>query len=106
MIQQFWEEAGQQLVKDGNGLWYCQEEGLQLRGSVVRGIPDGRWQLRRIEDESLVAKETFVDGNFRNGVVVNRMEVYRDQSRFTITDWEGYRQAEKYQLGTACPSGK
>jgi hypothetical protein len=106
LVQQFWDEAGQQLVKDGTGSWYCQEDGLHLQGNVVGGIPDGRWQLRRIEDESVVARETFVKGNFRNGVVVDRMEAYRDQSRFSIGDWEGYRQAEKYVIGTPCPSTK
>lgn len=104
LIQQFWNESNQQLVKDGKGNWYSQEDGLQLSGKVVDGAPDGRWQLRRASDNTLVAKESFVKGTFRNGVVVNRMELYRDKSRFPIADWEKYRQAEKYELNSACYS--
>lgn len=106
LVQQFWDEAGQQLVKDGNGTWYRQESGMQLKGAVVGGIPDGRWQLRQIDDEHLVARETFVKGNFRNGVLIDQMYAYQDQSRFSVADWEQYRQAEKYVIGTPCPSSK
>ncbi|MDF7812540.1 hypothetical protein [Hymenobacter sp. YC55] len=106
LVQQFWDEAGQQLVKDGNGTWYRQEDGMQLSGAVVGGIPDGRWQLRRINDEHLVARENFVKGNFRNGVLIDQMYAYRDQSRFSVADWEQYRAAEKYSIGTPCSSGK
>lgn len=104
LIQQFWNESDQQLVKDGKGSWYSQEDGLQLSGKVMNGAPDGRWQLRRALDNTLVAKESFVKGSFRNGVVVNRMELYRDQSRLPIADWEKYRRAEQYELNVACYS--
>ena len=103
LIQQFWEESGQQLVKDGNGTWYRQEIGMELRGAVAQGIPDGRWLLRRMSDESLVARETFVKGHFRNGVVVEQMELYRDESRLDLADWDTYSKAEAYELGPPCP---
>ncbi|HEX8426948.1 hypothetical protein [Hymenobacter sp.] len=106
LVQQFWDADGQQLVKDGNGTWYRNESGMRLRGTVVGGVPDGRWQLRRLDDEHLVARETFVKGNFRNGVFIDKMYAYQDQSRLSVADWEQYRQAEKYVVGTACPSGK
>ena len=103
LVQQFWDEAGQQLVVNGNGTWHREELGLRLRGAVVNGIPDGRWQLRRIKDESIVARETFAKGHFRNGIIVNNMESYQDESRIFIADWEDYSHAEDYEVGAVCP---
>ena len=106
LIQQFWEEAGPQLVKDGNGTWYRNELGLNLAGAVRQGIPDGRWVLRRVADETLVAREVFKDGHFRSGLTVSTLEAYQDESRLDIGDWEFYSDAEVYQLGPACAPGK
>jgi hypothetical protein len=103
LIQQFWEEAGPQLVKDGNGTWYRQELGLHLAGAVVHGIPDGRWLLRRVADETVLAKELFGKGHFRSGIVINTLETYQDESRLDIGDWEDYSRAEEYALGLECP---
>ncbi|SHL64079.1 toxin-antitoxin system YwqK family antitoxin [Hymenobacter psychrotolerans] len=106
LIQQFWEDSGKQLVKDGNGTWYRQELGLQLQGAVVQGIPDGRWQLRRLVDQTLVARETFVKGHFRNGVLIEQMEYYNDESRLDLADWDTYSKAEAYELGPECLTAK
>ena len=103
LIQQFWDETGKQLVVNGNGTWQREEFGLRLRGAVVNGIPDGRWQLRRIQDESPVAREIFAKGHFRSGVLFNNMESYQDESRIFIADWEDYSHAEEYEIGEVCP---
>lgn len=103
LIQQFWNETGQQLVTGGNGTWYRDETGMRLSGRVVNGIPDGRLVLRRHDDGSLVIRETYAKGRFRNGVVTETLEVYDNVARLPISDWQAYPQAEEYVVNLACP---
>lgn len=106
LVQKFWDEDGQQLVAEGNGTWHRDEDGLRLSGKVVGGIPDGRWLLRRLDDKSIVARENYAKGRFRNGVIVNTIEIYQDRPRLSIIDWEDYSTANKYKLNLECPAGK
>lgn len=103
LVQQFWTDSGEQLVKNGQGQWQREQNGLRLRGNIVAGMPDGRWLLRRATDESLVARETFAKGHFRHGIIIDSLEDYQDQSRIYLADWEDYSQAEAYKLGAPCP---
>ncbi|MBC6699950.1 toxin-antitoxin system YwqK family antitoxin [Hymenobacter puniceus] len=103
LIQQFWNETGTQLVKDGNGTWYRNEMGLNLAGSVQQGVPDGRWVLRRLANETIVVREIFKDGYFRSGILVDTLETYQDESRLEIADWDAYSQGEVYTLNKVCP---
>lgn len=103
LIQQFWEENGRQLVKDGNGTWYRHANGLHLAGAVRQGTPDGRWLLRRADDNIPVVQETFQNGYFRKGVDFTTFGFYKDQSRLDVGDWAPYSRAEEDVLGLACP---
>ncbi|WBO84022.1 toxin-antitoxin system YwqK family antitoxin [Hymenobacter yonginensis] len=102
LIQQFWDETGTQLVKDGNGTWYRNELGLNLSGAVLQGAPDGRWVLRRLANDAVVVREIFRKGYFSSGVVVDTLETYQDESRLEIADWDAYSQGEVYTLSKVC----
>lgn len=101
LIQQFWDEAGQQTVTNGTGTWYRDEDGMRLQGAVAGGIQDGKWFLRR-SDQSVVAREVFVKGRFRNGFLTDQLEAYQDQPRLSINDWQAYLMANEYKLNLAC----
>ncbi|GGF03742.1 toxin-antitoxin system YwqK family antitoxin [Hymenobacter cavernae] len=104
MVQQFWNEAGQQLVRAGNGTWYRDEDEMRWGGTVVNGIPDGRWRLQRLTGKKdLVASEKYSKGHFRNGIDIGTGEIYLDQSRISLNDWEDYSTAESFKLGPPCP---
>lgn len=102
LIQQFWDEAGQQTVTNGTGTWYRDEDGMRLQGAVVGGVQDGKWFLRSRQDETVVAREVFAKGRFRNGVIINQVEYYQDQPRLSVNDWQGYLMADEYKLSLAC----
>ncbi|AII52062.1 toxin-antitoxin system YwqK family antitoxin [Hymenobacter sp. APR13] len=102
LIQQFWDETGTQLVKDGNGTWYRNELGLNLSGAVLQGAPDGRWVLRRLANDAVVVREIFRKGYFSSGIVVDAVETYQDESRLEIADWDAYSQGEVYTLNKVC----
>lgn len=102
LIQQFWDEAGQQTVTNGTGTWYRDEDGMRLQGAVVNGVQDGRWFLRHQQNGTMVARETFVKGRFRSGFLIDQLEGYQDQPRLSVTDWQAYLLADEYKLSLAC----
>ena len=100
---QFWDEKGQQLVRNGTGTWYRDEDGMRWGGAIVNGIPDGHWVLRRLTGlRGNVATEKYAKGHFRRGMDTGSGEIYFDQSRISLTDWEDYTTAEAFKLGTPC----
>ncbi|GGG39258.1 hypothetical protein GCM10011378_14410 [Hymenobacter glacieicola] len=104
LIQQFWAEDGQQLVRDGQGSWYRTDAGLRVEGSVLNGLPTGRWRVREATGrQSIRAEELFLKGRFRAGITRPTGDSYYDQSRIYITDLDSYSEAERFLLRPVCP---
>jgi hypothetical protein len=104
-VQQFWDPTGKQLVRNGNGTWYRDEDEMRWGGAVVNGIPDGRWRLEYLTgSKNLVASEKYSKGHFRNGITLASGEYYMDQSRISLNDWEDYSTAETFKIGPPCPT--
>lgn len=104
LIEQFWNEAGEQLVKDGNGTWYRQEAEVRMGGPVVAGVRDGRWLVQETNaKKAFLTQETFRKGRFINGFVRTNGLYYTDQPSIYITDWDNYSQAEQFKTQPICP---
>lgn len=103
LVQQFWNEAGEQLTKDGNGSWYRIEEDVWMGGPVLNGMPEGRWQVKEVKGEQKVlAQENFRKGRFTGGLIRTTGLAYTNQSTIYITDWDNYSQAEQVKIQPAC----
>lgn len=106
-VQQFWDESGQQLVTNGTGTWYRDEDRMRLKGKVVNGYPDGRWELRyQSAPYERVAVEVYAKGQFRRGLVTANLEAYSDAPRMSVADFDAYTDAEQFRLGWVCPSAR
>ncbi|TGE09418.1 toxin-antitoxin system YwqK family antitoxin [Hymenobacter fodinae] len=103
LVQQFWNEAGEQLVTDGNGTWYRTEEDVWMGGPVLNGLPEGRWQVKEVKGkQDMLAQESFRKGRFAYGMIRGTNHYYTDQSTIYITDWDNYSQAEQVKIQPAC----
>ncbi|SNC76763.1 hypothetical protein SAMN06265337_3550 [Hymenobacter gelipurpurascens] len=104
LIQQFWSETGEQLVKDGTGTWYRTEEQVRLGGPVLNGRPDGRWQVKELTGKNaLVAQENYRKGRFVSGFARSSGVYYTDEPTIYITDWDNYSEAEQFKTRPVCP---
>jgi antitoxin component YwqK of YwqJK toxin-antitoxin module len=103
LVQQFWNEAGEQLATNGNGTWYRVEEDVWMGGPVLNGMPEGRWQVKEIRgQQKVLAQENFRKGRFSSGVIRGTGLYYTNQSTIYITDWDNYSQAEQVKIQPAC----
>lgn len=104
LIQDFWSEDGQQLVRNGQGTWYRVDSDLRVGGAVVNGLPDGRWRVQETTaNQKVLGEETFSKGKFKAGNSRPTWEYYYDQSRIYITDLDTYSQAEEFVQRPTCP---
>ncbi|QJX46704.1 hypothetical protein HMJ29_07025 [Hymenobacter taeanensis] len=103
LVQQFWNEADEQLTTNGNGTWYRVEDDVWMGGPVLNGLPEGRWQVKEVKgQQKVLAQENFRKGRFSNGMIRGTGLYYTNRSTIYITDWDNYSQAEQVKIQPAC----
>jgi TonB family protein len=88
-IFNYWDEAGIQIVKEGNGYCSCQfdDDDPLESGKVVNGFRDSVWHIS--SGDTIISLERYTRGNFISGESAYRGKRYTYVEKFVAAQFPG-----------------